>query len=164
VRMKGRQTILGECCTRCMLYTVYAALGVCCTRCYLMIMAWRDREGGLNFVFCDDGRVVDKKERWWMKMGMIWRIRAEMRNQGYDLPDWVWKTSYRCNYSLDRDSYLPYRGWLIDSHTQFSQVPVSHDDFPHLLPSLSFLSSTLPSPKNTKLSHPSLSLHAMIMS
>ena len=29
VRMKGRQTILG----------------VCCTRCQLMIMAWRDREG-----------------------------------------------------------------------------------------------------------------------
>jgi len=27
-----------------------------------MIMAWRAREGWLNFVFCDDGRVVDKKE------------------------------------------------------------------------------------------------------
>jgi hypothetical protein len=26
-------------------------------------MAWRDREGWLNFVFCDDGRVVDEKER-----------------------------------------------------------------------------------------------------
>ena len=38
------------------------------------------------------------------------------------------------------------------------------DDFPHLLSSLSFSSSTLPSPKNTKLSHPSLSLHAMIKS
>jgi len=44
------------------------------------------------------------------------------------------------------------------------QVPVSHDDFPHLLWSLSFLCTTLPSPKNTKLSHPSLSLHAIIMS
>jgi len=31
-------------------------------------------------------------------------------------------------------------------------------------PSLSFLSTTLPSSQNTKLSHPSLSLHAMIMS
>jgi len=29
---------------------------------------------------------------------------------------------------------------------------------------LSFLCSTLPSPKNVKLSHPSLSLHAIIMS
>jgi len=47
---------------------------------------------------------------------------------------------------------------------QILSVPVSHDDFPHLLWSLSFLCSTLPSPKNTKLSHPSLSLHAIIMS
>jgi len=44
------------------------------------------------------------------------------------------------------------------------QVPVSHDDFPHLLWSLSFLCSTLPSLNNTKLSQPCLSLHAMIMS
>jgi len=43
-------------------------------------------------------------------------------------------------------------------------VPVSHDDSSHLLWSLSFLCSTLPSPKNTKLCHPSLSLHAIIMS
>ena len=28
-----------------------------------MIMAWRDREGSLNFVFCNDGRAVDEKER-----------------------------------------------------------------------------------------------------
>jgi hypothetical protein len=43
-----------------------------------------------------------------------------MRNQGYDLLDWVVKASYRCNYTLDRDSYLLYRGWLLDSHTEFS--------------------------------------------
>jgi len=24
-----------------------------------------------------------------MKMGTIWRIRADMRRQGYNLPDWV---------------------------------------------------------------------------
>jgi len=35
VRMKGRQTILGGCCARCMLYSVYAVLSVCCTRCML---------------------------------------------------------------------------------------------------------------------------------
>jgi hypothetical protein len=45
------------------------------------------------------------------------RIRADMRNPGYDLPDWVGKTSYRYIYTADRDSYLPYRGWSIDSHT-----------------------------------------------
>ena len=28
MRMKGRQTILGGCCTRCILYSVYAVLGV----------------------------------------------------------------------------------------------------------------------------------------
>jgi len=55
--------VLGVCCTRCMLYLVYAVLGVCCTQCQLMIMTWRDREGSLNFVFYNDGRVVDDKER-----------------------------------------------------------------------------------------------------
>jgi len=53
-------------------------------------------------------------------MGTIWRIRAAMRNKDFDLPDWVYKTSYRCNYMSDQDSYLPYRGWSIDSHTKFS--------------------------------------------
>jgi len=53
-------------------------------------------------------------------MGAIWRIRADMRNDGYDLPDWVGKTSYQCYFAPDRDWYLPYRGWSIDSHTKFS--------------------------------------------
>jgi len=55
-----------------------------------------------------------------MKMRTIWRIRAEMKNPGYDLADWVGKASYRCNYAPDRDSCLPYRGWSIDSHMKFS--------------------------------------------
>jgi hypothetical protein len=66
-----------------------------------MIMAWRDCEGWLNFVFCDDGTVEDENEIRRMKMGTIWRIRADMRNKGYDLPDWVLKSSYRCNYPPD---------------------------------------------------------------
>jgi len=37
-RMKGRQTILGVCCTWCMLYLVYAVLGVCCTWCMLYLV------------------------------------------------------------------------------------------------------------------------------
>jgi hypothetical protein len=94
-------------------------------------------------------------------MSTRWRIRADMRNPRYDLPDWVGKTSYRCNYSPDRESYLPYQGWSIDLHTKFSEVPLSHGDF---LSSLSFLSSILPSPQNMRLSHPYLSLHAMITS
>jgi hypothetical protein len=68
MRRKGRRTMLGGCWSQCMLYVVYAALGVCCTWCMLylvslMIMTWRDREGRLNFVLCDDGWVVDEKER-----------------------------------------------------------------------------------------------------
>jgi len=66
--------VLGVCCTWCMLYLVYAVLSVCCTRCMLysvyactrcqlMIMAWRDGEGWLDFVFCDDSWVVHKKVR-----------------------------------------------------------------------------------------------------
>jgi len=53
-------------------------------------------------------------------MRTIWRIRVAMRNNEYDVPDWVENTSYRCNYTLDGDSYLPYRGWSIDSDTKFS--------------------------------------------
>jgi len=34
-----------------------------------MIMAWRDREGSLNFVFLGDGSVEDKKERDEMRWG-----------------------------------------------------------------------------------------------
>jgi len=40
-----------------------AVLGVCCTRWQFMIMPRRDRQGWLNLVFCDDGWVVDEKER-----------------------------------------------------------------------------------------------------
>jgi len=43
-----------------------------------------------------------------------------MRNQGYDLPDWVGKTLYRFDYTPDRDSYLLNWGLSIDSHTKFS--------------------------------------------
>jgi len=53
-------------------------------------------------------------------MRTMWRILVDMGNQGYDLPDSVAKTLYRCYYRPDRDSYVPYRGWYIDSHTKFS--------------------------------------------
>ena len=65
----------------------------------------------LTLCSCDDGRVMDEKERWGMKMETRWRIRADRGNQGYQLPDWVGKSSYRCNYMLDRDSYRAYQGW-----------------------------------------------------
>jgi len=126
--------VLGVCCSQCILYSMYVVLGVCCTQCQLLIMAWRDREGWLNFVFCDDDRVVNEEERWWIKMGMMWRIRADRRIQRYDFPDWVGKISNRCNDTPDRNIYLPYRGWYIDSHMKFSKsqflmviCPISSD-------------------------------------
>jgi len=96
--------VLGVCCTGCMLYWVYAVLGVCCTgcilvlgvcctRCQLTIMTWRDREGWLNSVFCNDGRVVDKKEKdggWrWEQCGgyeRIWEIRGTTCLIGLGIP------------------------------------------------------------------------------
>jgi len=83
-------------------------------------------------------------------MKTMWTIREEMRNQGHDFPHWVGKTSYQCDYIPDWNSYLWYQGWIIDSHTKFSYILVSDDNIPHLLSSLSFSSSTLPSPKNTE--------------
>jgi len=54
-------------------------------------------------------------------MRMIWRIRAAMRHQEYDLPDRVSKTSYRCYYPPDRDSYQPCWGLSTDLHPTFSK-------------------------------------------
>jgi len=78
--------LLGVCSARCILYSVYAVLGKCCTHCQLSIMQWRDSERWLNFVFCDAGRVVDKKERnggWrWERCGGYEGIR-EIRGTTY---------------------------------------------------------------------------------
>jgi hypothetical protein len=52
-----------------------------------MMMARRDSEGCLNFVYYDDSEVGDKKERSGMQMGIIWYVGADMRNQGYDFLD-----------------------------------------------------------------------------
>jgi hypothetical protein len=41
----------------------------------------------------------------------MWRIREGMRNQGYDMTDWVGKTAYRLNYTPDADMYLPHQKW-----------------------------------------------------
>jgi len=53
-------------------------------------MTWSDREGWCSIVLCDDSRVVDEKERevgWrWKRCGGLW---VDLRNQGYNLPDWV---------------------------------------------------------------------------
>jgi hypothetical protein len=68
--------VLGECCTRSMLHMVYAVLGVNAWSSHGVIE--RDHS---TLCSCDNGRGVDKKERWRMKMGTIWRIQADMRYQ-----------------------------------------------------------------------------------
>ena len=180
MNMKGRQTIsirwcfwgklysvyavLGVCCTWCMLYLVYAVLSVCCTQCWLIIMALRDWVRWLHFGFRNDNRVVDEKERWEIKMGIIWRIQADMRNLG---------TTCLIEFGCSCISVIFLQDWthiyhiwdgIIDVSTKFPFVLVSDDGFPHLLSSLCFLSSTLPSPKNKKLSYPSLFHQVIIMS
>jgi len=76
--MNGGQTILGVCCIRCMLQSVNAELGV---------NSWRwhgeiERDD-LTLCSCNDGRVVDKKERdrrWrWEQYGgyeRTWEIKG----------------------------------------------------------------------------------------
>jgi hypothetical protein len=46
-----------------------------------------------------------------MKIRMMWRIRADMGYQGYDIPDLVGKPWYQCYYTPDRELYLPFCGW-----------------------------------------------------
>jgi len=96
-------------------------------------------------------------------MRAIWRIWPAMRNPEFDLRVWVQMTSCQCNYPPDRDSYQQYWGWSIALHTKSSEVPVCHHKFLLLLWCLTFLCSTLPSPKNMKCSHPSVTLHAIIL-
>jgi len=105
----------GVCCTRCMLYSVYAGLGV-------NSWSWHGEIERDDWTLCSAMMVElwTRKREMGMKMRTMCRIRADMRNQGYHLPDWVGNTSYRCNYTPDRDLYLLYRGWYIDSHTKFS--------------------------------------------
>jgi hypothetical protein len=53
-----------------------------------------------------------------------------MKNQGYDLPDRVGKTTYRCNYKLHWNLYLPYRGCISNNpslHLQHLGVPDGSD-------------------------------------
>jgi len=52
---------------------------------------------------------------------------------GVGVADWVYKTLCQKYYPPNLDSYLLSWGWSIDWHTNLYEVPVSHDDFPHLL-------------------------------
>jgi len=169
--------VLGVCCTRCMLYSVYAVLGVfctlcmlysvyvgldvCCTQCQLMMMAWRDRQGWLSFVLSNNGTVVDEKERdggWrWEQCGGYKQIREIMGTTfliGLGrfcigvITRWIGTGIYHTGDRMVTgtcNSLSPSFSWCV-------------------APSLSFSSLTLSSPRNMKLSYPSLFLDAMIKS
>jgi len=90
VRMMGWQTIWGVWCTRFMLHSAYAVLGVCCTwrmlhsvKAALCVHSWwwhgEIEKDDLTLCSCNDGRVVDEKERdggWrWEQYGGYERTR-----------------------------------------------------------------------------------------
>jgi len=115
-----------------------AALGVCCTRCQLMIMAWRDREWWLNFVYLGDGRVEE--------MGKI-----IMRN--WDLREFRMRVSWLCPIRQVRVPIwrviTPIRG-LLNPIRQLLLLLYHIHSYPLYgspihSPSLSFPSTTLPS-------------------
>jgi hypothetical protein len=56
-KQSGMDAVCGVCCTQSM-----HVLSVCFTQCQLIIITWKDTEGWLKCVFCDDGVVVDKKD------------------------------------------------------------------------------------------------------
>jgi len=142
--------VLGVCCTRCMLYSVYAVLGVNSWSCHGAI----ERD---DLTLCS------------AMMVEMWMRKREMgdadENDVEDTSGYV-KSGVR----------LTWLGWeelvLVLLHAGSGLVPpvsgmvncLAHEIL--LSPSFSWWSvpSPLPPPKNTKLSHPSLSLHAMIKS
>jgi len=97
------------------LYSVYAVLGVNSS-------SWHGEIETDELTLCATMMIElwTRKKEIGMMMRTIWRIRADMRNPGYDLPEWVGKTSYQSYYMLDRISYLLFWVWSIDWHTKFS--------------------------------------------
>jgi len=124
-------------------------------------MAWRDKEGWLNFVFLGDGIVEDENER----DGVIHHEKLGLREFGVR----VNLLSPICQVRVPiRSVITPIWGLpnpirqVVPLISHIRSYPPHRSDFHP--PSLSFSSTTLLSLQNTKLSHPSLSLHAMIMS
>jgi hypothetical protein len=130
-----KNTIFGGCCTRGMLYQVYTVLAVCCSCCLLMIRTWWDREKWLIFVFCNNGRVMDNKERDWG-----WRLES------CEQYEWIWEirgstcliglSSLRIGRISHRiRASTCYIGAGKLSHTWCSLCPSTPDALPYLSPS-----------------------------
>ena len=78
-----------------MLYSMYAVLGI-------NLWSWHGEIERNDLTFCSVIIVElwTRKREMGMKMRIIWRIRVDMRNQGYDMPDRVGKTSYQSATTL----------------------------------------------------------------
>jgi len=147
--MTGRQTIF-QCCTQCMLYSVYAVLGVSSWSCHGEI----ERD---DLTLCSAMTV-----EMWMRKREMWdedendvEDTSGYEESGVRLAWLGWEDLVSVLLHAGSGLILAVSGmvnWL--AH----EIPLS--------PSFSwwFVPSPLPSPKNTKLSYPSLSLHAMIKS
>jgi len=147
--------VLDVCCTRCMLHSVYAVLSV-------NSWSWHgDREGWLNIAFCSDEKVVNETER-----------DGGWRREQYGRYDWISEVECSTSHVQSGRSCIgriPRRigtyTWHIRdgklTRTQFSLKSPLLMMICSISSHHSFLSSTLPSPKNMKLSHPCVSLHAM---
>jgi len=140
-----------------MLYSVCAVLSV-------NSWSWhgRNSEGWLNFVFCNDAWVVDEKER---DGGWRWELCG-----GYER---IWeRRGTTCQIWLGRPRISLITRWnractccIGDGQLTRTQISLKSQFLMMISPissHLTLLSSILPSPENTKLSHRSLSLHAMI--
>jgi len=166
--------VLGVCCTRCMLYSVYAVLGVCCTWCKLCLgyvvlcvnsWSWNGESETNDLIMCSVMMV---------ELGRRNRDGKSIYKQ-YGGNEWIWKISDNsCLIGIRRPPIRVITYW-IRAHTcrlrncqfthtwiwlKFSLLMMTSN----LLTSLWFSSSTLPSPLDTKLCNPSLSLHGTIMS
>jgi len=149
MRMKGRQTIF-ECCTQCMLYSVYAVLGVNSWSCHgeierddltlcsaMMVEMWmRKREMGDE----DENDVEDM---------------SGYEKSGVQLAGLGWEDLVSLLLHAG-SGLIPAVSGMVNWLAQKILLRASFSWW--------FVLSPLPSPKNTKLSHPSLSLHALIKS
>lgn len=121
----SENSVLSVCGTPYILYSRYAVLGVSCTLCQSRIIIWRNGQRRFNLVFCDHSRVMDMKQRCVINMKTMCSMWADMRYEGYNMPDWVRKTLDLCYYMLYWNFYLLYPVCLIHLSTEISEVTVS---------------------------------------
>ena len=167
--------VLSVCCTRCMLYSVHAVLGACCTRCMLYSVytvlgvnsrSWhgeieRDDLTSSSLVMVEL-RTRKRKMRGYggnhhEKQGL--KIISCVSQ--FTIPDTAGTSpDPACNYTDTRSSQPDPASHTLITHIR--SYPPHRSHLPP--PSLSFSSTSLQSSQNTKLSHPSVSRHVMIMS